>query len=186
MKRALISIGAAVLVAALLAPGASAQPPAQEPDGQLVPLRLQLVISRQLGEKKISSMPYTLWVTANEDAPTRLRMGVDVPVPTTVTSKETPVSSYQYRPVGTNIDCSARSAGGGRYKVNITLSDTSIHFDPKDSAQPGGMPGVAAFRNFTSNFNILLRDGQTAQYTSAIDPVTGETLRVDATLEVLK
>ena len=45
---------------------------------------------------------------------------------------------------------------------------------------------MPAFRNFTSNFNILLKDGQTAQYASATDPVSGETLKVDVTINVLK
>ena len=48
------------------------------------------------------------------------------------------------------------------------------------------LKGIPAFRNFTSNFNILLKDGQTAQYASATDPVSGETLKVDVTLNVLK
>jgi hypothetical protein len=56
--------------------------------------------------------------------------------------------------------------------------------DPKSVGEaPKGTP---AFRNFTSNFSILLKDGQTAQYASATDPVSGETLKVDATINVLK
>jgi hypothetical protein len=46
------------------------------------------------------------------------------------------------------------------------------------------MPPV--LRSFTSNFTILLRDGQTAQYTTATDQVSGEVLKIDATLNVLK
>ena len=45
---------------------------------------------------------------------------------------------------------------------------------------------MPAFRNFTSNFSLLLKDGQTAQYASATDPVSGETLKVDVTINVLK
>ena len=73
---------------------------------QLVPLKLQLVISRHTGEKKISSLPYTLWITANKPGETSLRMGVEVPV---VASRFSPKAgevapSYNYRPVGTNIE----------------------------------------------------------------------------------
>ena len=60
----------------------------------------------------------------------------------------------------------------------------SISIDPKESAPI--LKGVPAFRNFTSNFSILLKDGQSAQYASATDPVSGETLKVDVTLNVLK
>ncbi len=59
-----------------------------------------------------------------------------------------------------------------------------MSFDSKDASQT--LKGVPAFRNFTSNFSILLKDGQTAQYASATDPVSGETLRVDVTVNVLK
>jgi hypothetical protein len=46
--------------------------------------------------------------------------------------------------------------------------------------------GVPAFRTFTSSFSVLLRDGQTAQHTAATDPVSGEVLRIDVTVNVLK
>jgi len=41
-------------------------------------------------------------------------------------------------------------------------------------------------RSFNSSFQVLLRDGQTNQYTSATDPVTGEVTKIDVTLNVLK
>jgi hypothetical protein len=48
---------------------------------------------------------------------------------------------------------------------------------------PAGLP---LFRNFSSSFALLLKDGQSATYTSAVDPVSGETIKVDVTLTVLK
>ncbi len=114
------------LLAALLAPPLVAQepvpPPQPTPPGQPagarktpapVPLKVTVVLSRFQGEKRISSMPYVLGVMASGWGPgpkTTLRMGVDVPVTTTVfggDNKTAPVSSYSYRSVGTNIDCGA-------------------------------------------------------------------------------
>lgn len=161
--------------------------------GKPTPLRVQLVISRFNGEKKIASLPYTMWVTANEPSRTQLRMGSDVPVVTTVFGggdKEkagTPMKSWNYRSVGTNIDCTASSAPDGAFKLVIVLNESSIQFDPKASGQPSaGMADAPVFRNYSSNFVILVRDGQTAAYTSATDPVSGEVLKVDVTLNVLK
>ncbi len=189
MKSTQVFAATLVVIAALAEPRAAG---AQEKPSPLVPLKLQLVISRSAGEKKISSMPYTLWVTANDNRnrTTSLRMGVEVPVPSILIPKEgAPTTSYNYRPVGTNIDCSATTEGN-LFKVAITLNDSSVQFDAKESAAsrpvPTGMAGAPAFRNFTSNFSILLKDGQTATYTSATDPVSGETLKVDVTLNVLK
>lgn len=160
-----------------------------------VPLKLQLVVSRVAGDKKVSSLPYTLWVTANDPnrRTTSVRMGVQVPVissrPAAEKSEATSGLTYNYQQVGTSIDCSASSTAGGGFQVTLTLNDTSIHYDPKAGAStpmPAGIAGVPAFRNFTSNFSIMLKDGQTAQYTSATDPLTGEVLRVDVTVNVLK
>lgn len=182
MKRILTIISAAGIVATMAAPRAVV---AQEKTA-LVPLKLQLVVSRTLGEKKISSLPYTLWVTANRPGETNLRMGVEVPVPSTMIGKDgASTPSYMYRPVGTNIDASATSAAEGFFNVSITLNDSAVQFDSKDTSR-GGLSGVPSFRNFLAKFGILLKDGQTAQYTSATDPVSGETLRVDVTLNVLK
>lgn len=150
----------------------------------LVPLKVQLVVSRQLGDKKISSLPYTLWMTANDKRGTSVRMGVQVPVATSVVTKEgVSTPSYNYRDVGTNIDCQATTLGEGIFNLEVKVNDSSLSFDAKESTT---LKGIPAFRNFASNFSILLKDGQTAQYASATDPVSGETLKVDVTLNVLK
>lgn len=159
-----------------------------------VPLRVQLVVSRYVGEKKVSSVPFTLAVVANDNQKTSMRMGVEVPVPTTVfkggsgpNANLLPQTSYNYRSVGTNIDCLARTLEGGLVKLDMAVSDTSVFVPEKEgSATPNPVPGVPAFRSFTSTFNLLLRDGQTAQHTAATDPVSGEVLRVDVTVTVLK
>ena len=129
-----------------------------------------------------------MWVTANDHQATSLRMGVEVPVVTNVIgAPPTASQSYNYRAIGTNIDCIATTFENF-YNLNITLNDSSIQFDPKSASAPasGRLADAPAFRSFTSKFSILLRDGQTAQYTSATDPVNGETLKVDVTLTVLK
>jgi hypothetical protein len=98
-------------------------------------------------------------------------------------------SSYSYRSVGTSIDCTARPVSGGVFRVMLAVSDTSVFMPERtpDSASPTSrVPGVPAFRTFTSNFNLLLKDGQVAQHTAATDPVSGEVLRIDVTLSVIK
>jgi hypothetical protein len=180
VKRIVTFIGAMFLIGAFTgSPVALAQG-----TSGLVPLKVQLIVSRYAADKKISSLPYTLWITANSKNTTSVRMGVQVPYPTTLISDKGSTPSYSYKDVGTNIDCSAASQTDGSFALDIKLNDSSISFDSKDPAQK--LAGIPAFRNFTSNFSILLKDGQTAQYASATDPVTGETLRVDATLNVLK
>ena len=163
--------------------------PAPAPAGPPVSVKVQLVLSRYEGDKKVSSMPYILQLTANEATMTNLRMGTDVPV----ASGQGP--AFNYRPVGTNIDCRAETVGDGTYKLHVTVSDSSVRFPEREKTGPGvagvevadtGASAAPAFRSFTAKFVLLIRDGQTAQYTSATDPASGEVLKVDATLNVLK
>jgi hypothetical protein len=157
-----------------------------------IPVKIQLVLSRFQGEKKLSSAPYMLWLTTNDmRTNTSVRMGVKIPVYT----GSGPTASYSYHDVGTNIDCNVSpgsTPGDGMYKVNLTVTDSSVYFPNRDRPTTGtGVPPSSdtappAFRSFTSTFGILLRDGQTGQYTSVTDPVSGEVLKIDATLNVLK
>ncbi len=152
-----------------------------------VAIKIQLVLSRYQGEKKLSSVPYMLVLTAGTEAGSRgnasVRMGVKIPV----SSGGGPTATYSYQDVGTNIDCNAWEGSDAIFHVGLTVSDSSIYF--QSAEQQNRLPGnssIPAFRSFTSQFQILLRDNQTAQYTSATDQVSGEVLKIDATLNVLK
>lgn len=159
---------------------APATPAAARPQ---LPLKIQVVLTRSQGEKKLSSVPYVLWVTANDGMRTSLRMGVQVPI-------NDGHGGFNYRPIGTDIDCSATSGSDGYFKVSVTVTDSSVYLPDADKpaagTQAGATSATPAFRSFSSTFNILLRDGQTGQYSSATDQVSGEVLKLDATLNVLK
>jgi hypothetical protein len=163
-------------------------PPSARPSGP-VSLKVSLVFTRSQGDKKISSVPHVLWVTANENR-TSLRMGTQIPVPTTVFGKEGERSqTYSYRDVGTNIDCGANTTSDGAFKLVLTVTDSSVYYP--DQSEPAfkstiATSGAPAFRNFTSTFTLVLRDGQTAQSTSATDPVSGQVTKLDATINVQK
>ncbi len=187
-------IPAVVLLATVGVAAQDAQPPAPMPSRPAtaapVSLKVSLVFSRYQGDKKVSSVPHTLWVTANDPGRTSLRMGTQIPVATTVTNdKADKIQSYNYRDVGTNIDCSASSAPDGAFKLSITIQDSSVYYpDQSDPAVKSitAATGAPAFRSFNSSFVLLLRDGQSAQSTSATDPVSGQVVKLDATLNVQK
>ena len=142
-------------------------------------LKLLLTLARYDGDRKISSAPYTLWVTANEPAKTRLRMGVEVPLQSGPT--------LTYRSVGTEIDCSAEVRPNGLYKITLSVNESSVAFVRGDAAKTREPePDAPSFRSFGSTFSILLRDGQSAQYTTATDPVSGDVTKVDVTMNVVK
>ena len=157
----------------------------------ITPLDLEVVISRYQGDKKVSSLPYSLSVNAGgRSERTSLRMGASVPVPSqappTVDGKPVTgmlqVNPVTYQDIGTNIDVIARPAGDGRFDINLSVSEKSVVQNPQ-TPQPGGLPVV---RNFTSSNNLVLRDGQMRQFTAASDRITGEVVKVEVTLKVVK
>ncbi len=172
---------------------------AREEEAQInaiIPLDVEVVVSRSLNGKPISSLPYFLAVNASRASEkTSLRMGANVPVPSTFVQAQqttadgkpagnaTPLVSYNYQDIGTNIDCSARPLGDGRFVVNITVGERSV---VQGGNVAGAVQGAPVIRNFNASNNLVLRDGQTRQFTAAADRVTGEVIKVDVTLKVAK
>lgn len=183
MLSAVLATGSAHAQQAL-PPPAPAPGPAQTADRGTA-LKVQIVLSRFHGDKKIASLPYTLGIATGSK--TSLRMGIEVPVATAVFGPGgAAASSYNYRNVGTNIDCSADAVGGPVYRLMITVSDSSIQLDAAKSQKEPVAPNAPAFRTFNSSFTVLLKDGETTQYTSATDPVSGEVMKIDVTLNVMR
>lgn len=155
----------------------------------LVPLDIQIVVSRYQGEKKVSSLPFSVAVNANEPLASQLRMGANVPVAATVfTPKEgatPPVQSWNYRDVGTAIDCTAKTLDDGRFQLWVSVEDSSVYAGVQDGTTPS-VRDVPVIRSFKSKNTLLLRDGQTRQFTAATDRVNGEVVKIDVTLRVVK
>ena len=155
----------------------------------VTPLKVSVVVSRFQGEKKLSSLPYTLSVNAGSRA--TLRMGAKVPVMMMMTAnmpKDLPQGGpVQYQDVGTSIDCNVSAVqDDGRFRVEITIDDSSVYGEgpnPTDNKPP---PGNPSFRSFKASDSMALRDGQTAQFTTATDKVSGEIVKVDVTLNIVK
>ncbi len=176
----------ALLSMILAATVAGAQEKAEKPHKKPTPLKIQVVFARYQGEKKVSSVPYTLSVSA-DDRPTRLRMGIQVPIQVKDVSGQ-----VVYKDVGNNLDCGAEAFEDGRFKVACSFEQSSVYSAEVERRSTGSAVGdvslgnVPLFRMFRSDANLFLRDGQSAQHTVATDPVTGEVLKVDMTLNVVK
>jgi hypothetical protein len=76
------------------------------------------------------------------------------------------------------------SQTGQLFRVEVTLEESSVYMGDKSlTLAPLTAP---AFRTFKLTNNVVLKDGQTTQVTSAADPLTGDVVRVDLTLNVVK
>ena len=168
-------------------------PPPGTPSDEGVDMSVEVTISRYRGDELISSLPYVLSLTSAGGGPASLRMGAEVPVLTMMqpaTPDGAPVPGlhggpFNYRPVGTQIDSFARSVGNDRYRVTVIIEESSVYDDDETSTEAFRAPGAPVFRSFESSNTLVLRDGQSRQYTAAVDRVTGESIRVDVTLTVL-
>ena len=155
----------------------------------VTPLRVQVVFTEYDGEKKISTLPYTLLVNADDRGPiAALRMGLRVPIVTT-TSGDT--KQIQYVDLGTNLDGRAEKMEDGRFLLKLNVERSSAYSPASDQkvAAVGGKEisdRQPVIQQFHSQVNLLIRDGQTIQSTVATDPVTGHILKVDVTVSVMK
>ena len=165
-------------------------PPPQASSGQpTIPVRVQLVISKYKADKKITSLPYTISTALGRNA--RLRIGADAPYSSTRAATKpspdgqpaSPPMSFSYRTVGTAIDCTPTASGDGRYRLDLTISHDSISYSGEGTPSPQGAP---VFPTFSATNTLVLKDGETGQLTVAADPITGDVIRVDVTLTLVK
>ena len=179
----------ALLAAVPVQPQEKPKPAQADSPKVVAQLRVTVIFSEFEGEKKISSLPYTLLVNAYERgrSVSNIRMGLRVPVLTQ--GKE---SQFQYMDVGTDIDCSAEPLEDGRFNLPILVRRSSIYSSGPEKKSidwsPGDPPLAAQpiVRQFSGQVNVLARDGQTIQTTVATDPISGRTLKVDVSVNVVK
>jgi hypothetical protein len=197
---AMVWVSAAAISAAQVPEGPQLKPltPGAK-SAQNIPLEVQVVISRYQGEKRISSLPYVLSLKSaplsqrRGDSGAMLRLGSRVPVRTQMFSPPpadgkpaAPMSSVNYENVGTNIDIGATAMEDGRFEVTITINESSVVTDPQDLKGTPGSDNYPVFRSYQSTNTLFVKDGQATQFTAASDRVSGEVVRVEVKLMVLK
>jgi hypothetical protein len=97
----------------------------------IVPLKVDVTLSRYQNDKLLGRAPFTLVVNpiqfGNNPPRTSLRVGVDVPAGTesTTIDGKTTTKPY-YRNVGTQIDSSARLTEDGRYLLELSVQDSAV------------------------------------------------------------
>jgi hypothetical protein len=93
--------------------------------------------------------------------------------------------------VGTTISCIATPAPAGQFKLELVVGDSSVYDDtakPPTGPQPLSPAAnpLPALRSFSSSNTLTLKDGQSSQFTTATDRITGEVTKADVTLTVAK
>jgi hypothetical protein len=196
MKKAFM---VAVLVLGVLLLFGSAQDKTKAEDrpkaeAQTTPVKVQIVFTEFEADKKVKSLPYTLYINA-VDAPelkpgalAKIRIGSRVPV-------YVGNNSMQYLDVGTNLDARAAYPSDGRLLLQLNLErswvegDVSVPVAKSDgpaSETSSGHFREPIIRNFRSELDLKLREGQSVESTMATDPISGKVLKVEVSFTIVK
>lgn len=178
--RVCLSSALSALVFGNLARAQAPTPPPQLPD---TTIKLQVVLSRYEGDKKLNSFPYTLSLVPGKRG--SIRAGAEVPVPTFTagTSGDKPAASpYTMQQVGSQVDATVTPTPDGKFRLNLSVTDRSI--GPNSPGGQARVPNVPSFRNMTSTSEAILGNGETIQFTASSDPASNETFKIDVTLTV--
>jgi len=192
MKWMSVSLILAMSVTSLASVRAMAPQTAQQTPKVATPVKIDLTLTRLQGEKKLSSMPYSIMVMADDsftDGRGSLRIGFDVPTgsQTSTTSQQgVTTSRADYRNIGIQADVRVQKFDDTRYRVQVNLTDSGVYSADADARTLPRTVDPVAFRSFSSQGVVLLRDSQASQVIVATDKITGETLRADVTLTILK
>lgn len=172
----------ALLCAGLLSTGLAAQAPGAAHASDRVSLKVDITIAHYEGEKKISSKPYSLRVTTNSQ--TSLTVGRQVVIPNPAAER-----GYIYNPIGTNLNVSASQPSDGRFSLDLRVEETSIDpisVQPPTPIVPGASDPPPAIASMRVTNTVILRDGETTEFLSSTDPISGKVSKVEIRLTVLK
>jgi hypothetical protein len=158
-------------------PKSTGAPKSDDRTVAVTPLRVQVVFTEYDGDKKVSSLPYSFTVNADERRArpgSQVRNGARIPV---ATGKD----QFTYLDVGANIDCSATLQDDGRFKLMMVVERSFVSPDT-----PSANSMVPVVRQFKAEMNPVLKDGQTIESIVATDPLNGHVFHVNVTLNLAK
>jgi hypothetical protein len=202
MKKVLISL--MVLLFGPLSPFCLAQdkPKAEESqkaEVRTTPVKVQITFTEFEADKKVKSLPYTLYINA-PDAPewksgsgsswVKLRVGSRVPI---YTGGNT--GSMTYLDVGTNIDARSAYTGEGRLSLYLKIERSWVEggasvpvgkSDGSVSETSSGHFQEPIIRQFVSELDLKMREGQSVESTMATDPLSGKVFKIDVSFTIVK
>jgi Flp pilus assembly secretin CpaC len=141
-------------------------------------LRIRFLETRQRGEKTTTAKPCLLMLHTG-DKGASVFVGAQVALSTN--DKGTP--TVLFKNAGVSAQVTARALADGRYRLEATFEESSVLAGKNGEAEPsnGGNPILQEVRGESV---LVLREGETVPFASAVDPVTGEVVRVDVDVAV--
>ena len=167
--------------AALLATAATSaqESPAKAEEAEKAPgkrLRVQFRETRERGQSTTATQLSTLALHADAK-PARIFVGTLVTY--TVADRDAPTTTF--RNAGVDGRVTVVTLPDGRYRVDARLEKAWVLAPSAGTAAPatGDNPVLQVVRGESK---LTLREGETVPFASAVDPVTGEVVRIDLTV----
>ncbi len=136
-------------------------------------VRVQFILSRRQGDRKIASRPYAVVLQADQETTGTIFSGSQLPVETTPTPG-TPTIVLQ--DVGAGARVTVHRLPDGRYRLDIRFSDGAL----------SAIKGSPRVQTFQADSRLYVRLGETVPLASAVDSQSGDVVEVDVTLERTK
>lgn len=175
------------MVAILAAVGASAV--AQEPkdakpaaveENAGPNLRVRFLETRQKGGKTTAGKPSILLLNPGGEA-ARVFVGTQVALRTS----DKGASTVIFKNAGVSAEVSAQARADGRYRLEASFEESSM-LAGSGADTPSSNGGNPILQVVKGRSVLVLREGETVPFASAVDPVTGEVVRVDVAIDVPK
>lgn len=164
------------------------------------PAQLDITLTRYQGDKKIGTAPFVVMLNAARNVPyTTVESGLDIPIGTS-NSDTTQTSGAQgnspravrtqkvettYRTVGTRISCSVSRADESTYVVYLDVRDSRVL--ERDIARRVSAATTAnLFRTLSHTSSLQMKEGETKLFAVLADQASGETVKIDVKLTILK
>jgi len=174
-----VTVWAALLAAALGAraedaDAAKSQENAKPPGKRL---RLQVKETRQRGDAATTSRTSTLLLHADTDS-TFLFVGTQL----AITQNEREASTTQFKNVGVTVKVGVAALPDGRYRLDAEYEDSQKRGLAVERAPGVVTAGNPVLQVVKARSVLTLREGESVPFANAVDPVTGEVVRVELTL----
>ena len=184
MKLARTFVGAATAIALASTMALAGDPPEFETDEATETLlRLEVVMTRSQGDSVIARLPYSMLLNTG-GANARVYGGIQLPI----VVRHEGSNTMMFKNAGGSVSARAWALADGRLKVDLSTELGGVY--PANGEDPGKVADDAAaapvLRSFSTNATITLRDGQGMMLSDSADPISGETVRTEVTLHVVK
>jgi len=83
------------------------------------------------------------------------------------------------------LDCQVTATDDG-LRVFVNIQDSSIHTTAGENMPATIDPNAMAFRTFSLSNELQMQSGETKEFGVATDKITGETVKVNVTVNVVK